>query len=233
MTTNRRHPLSVLGHLGLLLALGTGYLGAAAPVAAADAPNTCGGATTTAPSNSWLGGTIATSTDVDWYRFSIGTGTRAIITLGDLPADYDLALYRDCSTLVATSTRSGRQFDEIYRSLSAGTYRVKVAGYRGAHSTQPYALRLRTLSWGIKVLSSTTWTDAAGYLHVTADNRGWIQVDASLLGAGGAVLARAVGYPKTPTLAPWSRSPFELVAKKPAGYATTSLAICTPTTTGG
>ena len=240
MIKNRRAAVSRASSLPLLAVLAASWLGLAAPVAAADAPNTCSGATSSSPKGTWLTGTIATSTDVDWYRFSIATGTRALVTLGNLPADYHLRLDRDCSTQVATSTRSGKQFDEIYAYLSAGTYRVRVSGYQGAHSTSAYALRLRTLPWGIRVLSATTWTDSAGYLHVageilnnTSEHRRWIQLDASLRSSSGSVLGTATGYTKLPTVAPWSRAPFEIVAKKPTGYASASVAVCTPTSSGG
>jgi peptidoglycan/xylan/chitin deacetylase (PgdA/CDA1 family) len=240
MDRSNRRPAHRATWLAAVLTIAATWVGLPHSVAAADAPNTCAGATTTVTNNAWHSGTIDTSTDVDWYRFSIATGTRALLTLGNLPADYDVYLYSDCSTLLASSNRSGRQFDEIYRSFAAGTYRVKVVGYLGAQATAPYALRLRTLPWGIRILSSTTWTDAAGYLHVagevlnnTGESRRWIEIDASLRDASGAVLASAVAYSKNATMAPWSRSPFEIVARKPSGYARVTLVACTPTSTGG
>lgn len=237
---SRRATRTAVSSLLAAAVLVASALGQPAGVAAADAPNTCAAATTLSQKNVWLSGTIGAVGDVDWYRFSIKTGKRVLLTLGSLPADYDLELHGTCGTLIAASRRGGQEFDEIYRSLPAGTYRVRVAGYLDAHSTSPYALRLRTLAWGIPILSSTTWTDAAGYLHVvgevlnnTAETRRWIQIDAALLSAGGGVLSRAVGYTKLPVLAPWTRSPFEIVAKRPAGHASTTLAVCTPAATGG
>ena len=227
--------------LALLAAgvLAAGSLGGPATVAAADAPDACTGTTSVSAKNTWLSGTIATTADVDWYRFSLGTGKQVQLTLGSLPADFELALYGSCGTLIASSSRGDQEFDEIYRQLPAGTYRARVSGYLGAHSTTPYALRFRTLAWGIPILSSTTWTDASGYLHIagevlnnTAEYRRWVQIDASLRSAGGAILSRAVGYPKIGTLAPWSRAPFEIVTKGPAGYASATLAVCTPSASG-
>jgi peptidoglycan/xylan/chitin deacetylase (PgdA/CDA1 family) len=228
-------PRSPFGNATLLLAIAAltaSSLILPATAAAADAPGTCAGATTTSARNTWLSGTISSPTDVDWYRFSIASGKRVQLTLGNLPADYDLGLYSSCSSLIASSLRSERQYDEVTISLAAGTYRVRVVGYNGATSATPYALRFRTLAAGIPILSSTTWTDAAGYLHVagevlnnTADHRRWIEIDASLRDAAGTVLKQAVGYAKLPTLAPAARAPFEIVTRKPSGYASTKLAV--------
>ncbi len=238
MTAPRRRPVRFALATLAMAALAASSL-SAAPAVAADAPDGCAAATTSTK-NTWLSGTIATATDVDWYRFTIKTEKRVLLTLGSLPADYDLSLYGSCSTRLASSERSDREFDEITRSLPAGTYRVRVVGFLGAHSATPYALQFRTLAWGIPILSSTTWADASGDLRIagevfnnTAEHRRWIQVDASLRAADGTVLARSVGYPKVPTLAPYARAPFEIVTKKPAGYASTNLNVCTPTATGG
>ena len=223
-----------------LVAVALTWVGAPTPTAAADAPGSCASSLPTSARNTWLTGTIATSTDVDWYEFSVTAGTRAQVTLGNLPADYDLRVYRGCTTLVGSSVRSGRQFDEVYAYFSAGTYYVRVRGYDGAHSASPYALRFRTLGWGTPVLSSTTWTDSSGYLHVagevlnnTSEPRRWLQLDVTLLNASGGSIGSAVGYPRVATLAPWTRSPFEIVTRKPTGFAKATVRVCTPSTTGG
>lgn len=229
-----------LASLLMFAALVLSSIGVPAPVAAADAPGSCSTAIAASAKGAWLSGTIGSATDVDWYKFTLATGTRAQITLGNLPADYDIRVYSGCSTLLASSLRSGRQYDEVYRTFSAGTYFVKVSGFSGAQSTAAYVLRFRKLAWGLPILSSTTWTDASGYLHVagevlnnTADPRRWIQLDATFLNAAGTEVGSAVGYADIPTLAPWTRSPFEIVARKPAGWASTTLRICTPSGTGG
>jgi peptidoglycan/xylan/chitin deacetylase (PgdA/CDA1 family) len=233
-------PFALLARLAVLVALTVGWVAQPGTVAAADAPGACGSATTSSAKNAWLADTISTSGDVDWFRFSTTTASRTLVTLGHLPADYDLYVYSGCSTLVASSTRSGVQYDEVYAYLAAGTYSVKVVGYAGAHSTTAYSVRFRPIAWGVQVLSSTTWTDSAGYLHVagevlnnTAEYRRWIEVDGTLLDATGRAVGSAVGYPDVPTIAPWSRSPFELTTRRPTGYARTTLKVCTPSPTGG
>lgn len=223
----------------VLAALVLASLGMPAAAAAADAPGSCAAATSNRVPNTWLSDTIASSTDVDWFRFTLTTTTRAQVILGALPADYDLRVYAGCSTLLAQSTRSGRQFEEIYRSFAPGTYRVRVSGFEGASSSSPYSLRFRTLARGIRILSSTTWVDTSGRVHVagevlnnTAESRRWIQIDATLQNASGGTLGRAVAYSDVPVLAPWSRSSFEVVATAPAGFSRASLRVCTPSSTG-
>jgi len=67
MTTNRR-PFALLPSLAMAALLAGGSLALPGPVAAYDAPNTCAGATSGVARNTWLSGTLSTSTDVDWYR---------------------------------------------------------------------------------------------------------------------------------------------------------------------
>jgi len=223
-----------------LVALTVAWVGLPAPAAAADAPNTCAGATTSSAKSAWINETIASSTDVDWFRFTTTAASRTLVTLGHLPADYDLFVYSGCSTLVASSARSGSQFDQVYAYLGAGTYFVKVVGYRGASSASAYALQFRPIAWGTPILSSATWTDASGYLHIagevlnnTSESRRWIEIDATLLSSTNAIVGSAVGYTSIATLAPYTRSPFEIRTRKPAGYAKPSLRVCTPNGTGG
>jgi peptidoglycan/xylan/chitin deacetylase (PgdA/CDA1 family) len=234
-----RRPIALVARIAVVVALATTSVAGPAHVAASDAPGGCSGAIAGAR-NTWISDTISTSSDVDWFKFSITSASRTLVTLGHLPADYDLYLYSGCSTLLASSHRGGAAFDEIYTYLGAGTYRVKVVGFAGAHSATAYALRFRPVAWGIAVLSSTTWTDAAGYLHVagevlnnTADNRRWVQIDATFRNSAGVALGAAVGYSDVATLRPGTRSTFEITARKPAGHAMTSLKVCTPSSTGG
>ena len=233
------HPVALIARIAVLIVLLGTSLAVPSGVAAADAPGSCSRAIASAR-NTWISDTISSATDVDWFKFSTTSSSRTLVTLGHLPADYDLSLYSGCSTLLARSHRSGSQYDEIYASLPAGTYRVKVVGYAGAHSATAYALRFRPIAWGLTILSSTTWTDAAGYVHVagevlnnTADYRRWIEIDATLRNSAGVAVGSAVGYSDVATLRPWTRSPFEITARRPSGYAKTSLRVCTPSSTGG
>ena len=221
--------------------LGLAVLLSAVPSAASaavDAPNTCASAVSRSV-NTWTSDTIGSSTDVDWYRFTKSTASWTLVTLGHLPADYDLYLYAGCATPIASSHRSGTAFDEIYTYLGVGTYRVKVVGYAGAHGAAAYALRFRPLAWGVQVLSHTAFTDASGYLHVvgevlnnTAEPRRWIELDATFRDAAGAAIGTGVGYTKLPVVNARARSPFEVVARRPSAYYRTTVRVCTPASAG-
>lgn len=197
------------------------------PVAAADAPNSCAGATSNSSQSAWIYETISPSGDVDWYRFSNNASRYVLITLGKLPADFDLYLYAsgDCTNAIASSHRSNREFDQIYRSLGLGTYYVRVVGYRGASSSATYGLRWRPLPGTVHVLNYTSSVDGAGYLHFpgeilnnTPDARRWIQIDATLYDSADRVIGSGVGYPDRAIVPARGRSPFEIVARRPSGY---------------
>lgn len=91
---------------------------------------------------------ISTSTDKDYFSFSTTSTDKNIkIELKNLPADYDVKLYKG-STLVATSANSGTANETIiYNTTTTGSYKVYVYGYNGAfNATLCYTLRAGTSS---------------------------------------------------------------------------------------
>ena len=85
---------------------------------------------------------IYTSTDVDYYKFTVGSSKSITITLTNLPKDYDIYLYNSSGTQVAKSILGGTSSETITYTAAAGTYYVKVVGYSGAYSTTTqYALK--------------------------------------------------------------------------------------------
>lgn len=80
---------------------------------------------------------INSATDADWYRFGNSSSKRNIsITLTNLPANYNLALYKANGTLLRQSTNTGTGSESItYNNGALGTYYVQVVGYNGAYST--------------------------------------------------------------------------------------------------
>lgn len=100
---------------------------------------------------------IATSSDVDWYRFANSSAARNIrIDLSDLPADYDVDLYQN-NTRRGRSQNLGTNPEVITynTTATASNWYVYVYGYNGANSnTQCYKLR-------ISLSSSTFRTDGS------------------------------------------------------------------------
>ena len=86
---------------------------------------------------------IATATDLDYYSFSNNSTNKNIkITLTNLPANYNLALFNPSGTSVATATNTGTTSETlIYNTTTIGTYKVEVLGVSKAYSsTQCYTL---------------------------------------------------------------------------------------------
>lgn len=114
--------------------------------------NSRNGAYTGTPVGTAFTAQIATSSDVDWYRFANTSAQRNIkIELTTLPADYDVRLYRS-NSLLATSQNAGTTNETII--LNNGTvstsYYANVYGYNGAFSNAScYTLKVS--------LSATAW----------------------------------------------------------------------------
>lgn len=95
------------------------------------------------PFNTDIKGLISPSGDLDYYKFVITTGGTITITLGTLPGDYDLRLYNSAGTQLASSVLGGTSSETINRTMTAGTYYVRVEGYSGANSsTVCYTLKV-------------------------------------------------------------------------------------------
>ena len=109
-------------------------------------PNGTNSTAVVVPVNSILSGKIGADGDIDWYRFSNTTTQRNIkVSLTNLPANYQLRLYRS-NTLLATSANTGTTSEQIIYNTStvATNYKVKVNGASGAFSaTQCYTLTVQ------------------------------------------------------------------------------------------
>lgn len=89
---------------------------------------------------------IGSSTDKDYFKFSTSSSaTKVKVTLTNLPADFDLKLYRG-SALVGTSQNGSTTSETlVYNHNVAANYTVYVYGYNGAYSTsQCYSLLVQT-----------------------------------------------------------------------------------------
>ena len=218
-----------------LAALATSIQG----VAAADAPNTCAGATTASALNTWLTETISSGTDIDWYRFNKPTAGFALLTLGDLAKNYKLHLYNSSCTLMAGSDRTGTQFEDIMASLPIGRYFLRVAPNSSTQfSTTAYALKFRTLNSGVQVLSNVAWTDTYGDLRIpgeifnnTADKRTSVKITATYYNSANQVIGTGMTYTWQWTVAARKRAAFEIWDDKPAGFHHYKLTVSSSVTT--
>jgi Metallo-peptidase family M12B Reprolysin-like/Secretion system C-terminal sorting domain/Bacterial pre-peptidase C-terminal domain/Fibronectin type III domain len=97
----------------------------------------------TIPFNTDIKGLINTSSDNDYYKFVITTGGTITVTLGTLPADYDLRLYRNNSQ-VGSSSNGSTTSETINYTATAGTYYARVFGFNGANNASNcYTLRVQ------------------------------------------------------------------------------------------
>ena len=97
-------------------------------------PNETNGGARTIGSNSTKTARIGSATDVDWFKFANSSAQRYIkVTLTNLPANYDMQLWRSSGQL-ATSANTGTTNEQIiYNSNTVSSnYKVKVYGVSGA-----------------------------------------------------------------------------------------------------
>lgn len=135
--------------------------------AATDRPDTIQAASSAAPTakGEWVHETLATADDQDWFRYDVTSAGRYRITLGDLPANYSLELYRSDGTRIARSDHVRRGFEELYRRLDAGTYYLRVDSTKGFDAEQAYVVRFRHLPAPVPVLSRRfPCTQGCGFL---------------------------------------------------------------------
>lgn len=113
-------------------------------------------ASTTAPAlgaNTSYSSQIATSSDLDYYKFTTTTSAPKIkVTLTNLPGDYDIRLYNSkangtINTQIGISQNGSTTNETItYNTATTGnTYYLRINGYGGAFSTtQCYNLTIST-----------------------------------------------------------------------------------------
>ena len=99
----------------------------------------------TIPFNTDVRGQVETGGDVDHYRFVITTGGTITLTLTTLPANYNLRLVNSAGTILNTSQNSGTNNETISRSITPGTYFVRVYGTNNStfNATSCYTVRVQ------------------------------------------------------------------------------------------
>jgi hypothetical protein len=132
-------------------------MSATAAQAAGDAPGSFRQAKTASVQDKWVPGALSSTTDVDVYRFTTKTTRHARVLLGDLAGNYRLRLLDARGRTVATSDRPGRENEEIYQRLEAGTYFAAVDAKQRTVSPKPYVVKFSSLAEGVLLLSKAEY----------------------------------------------------------------------------
>jgi glucose/arabinose dehydrogenase len=182
---------------------------------------------------SWIADRASGNGDADWFRFSLKSRHRMVITAGDLPVDARLDLYSSCTTRLATvDANSDTRYEELTRGLAAGTYRVKVSFPGGARSDTPYVLRFRAMASGLPVKSWRATAGATGgavrivgeVLNNSGSTVGRPTVKATFRNAGGSVVATLSGKAFAGRLGDGAVTPFVITGTVPP-YTTVSFSV--------
>ncbi len=155
---------------------------------------------------------LSSAQDKDWFRYVITRRGREVVTLGSLPANYNLAVYREDGSRIAVSDHRGKGFERIYFSADPGTYFVRVASTKGS-ARAPYRLWLRTLKGTLALQSFSVPKINNGYPFIVAEfantTNAWLRVDfvaMKSVAADGRVLAQD-GF----SLQQWRVAPYGLL----------------------
>ncbi|MFN8629477.1 MAG: PQQ-dependent sugar dehydrogenase [Chloroflexota bacterium] len=156
------------------------------------APDTCAAATTASAQGVWLtdylnGDGTTANHDEAWFKFTLSSQRRVVMTLGSLPVNAKLELRSSCGTVLASSDHTGTRFEQLVKVLKAGTYRLRVVAIGGATSSSPFALQFRALPSGAPVLSSvakrsgSTVKVSGEVMNNTGATKGKVTVTATFL----------------------------------------------------
>jgi hypothetical protein len=155
---------------------------------------------------------LATAKDQDWFRYVISRRDRQVVTLGSLPANYSLAVYRADGTRIASSDHAGKGFERVYFTADPGTYYVRVASTKGS-SRAPYRLWWHTLTGQLALQSYRVVAVNRGYSFIVAEfvntTGSWLHVNSVVvnsLAADGRFLQR-----DAVSLQQWRVAPYGLL----------------------
>jgi hypothetical protein len=192
---------------------------------AGDAPNTIPAVTTTSAANVWLAEAIQSSGDNDIYRFLQSRAGYVRILLGDQvdldtgqTNDYAVILYDRNGRELKRSVRGGGIAEEIYISLPAATYYVRVLRQTGGlyeAPANPYVVRFQqyadTMAFnGLNFYQAPNggWYLAGEAINNTSQNRA-VTLSVTVYNAANQVIKTANGATFHPVVGPRGRSPFQ------------------------
>lgn len=117
------------------------------PSSGQNEPNETMSTATDVNTNTNINGQISSSSDKDYYKFTVSSTGDLSLVLSNLPKNYDLKLYNVSGTLLGQSIHTGTTPDTITKTnLSAGTYYALVCGVSGANNNSCYTLKISTFS---------------------------------------------------------------------------------------
>jgi len=97
--------------------------------------------------NTDVKGTIASVSDIDYYKFTINSHGTINVWLTNLPSNYDLAVFNGSGVQIGISKNRGSKNESVSLMVEPGVYYAKVfpAG-NGNSSTSCYTLRVQTVT---------------------------------------------------------------------------------------
>jgi hypothetical protein len=105
-----------------------------------DASDSCS-STPTSATDTWHRERSSGNSDIDWFEFHIAHTRRVAIRVTDQPISLKAELFRGCSTRLVSVNAAGRNDDFISRTLTAGTYRIRITSPSNGWSASTYAIR--------------------------------------------------------------------------------------------
>jgi hypothetical protein len=120
-------------------------------------------------------GLICPAGDLDWFSFTNTSAAKNIkVTLTNLPADYDIYLYKSTNTTtsVMSSINTGTTSESIaYNKGTVGTYLVKVQGYNNAtNASGQYTLTIQIGSTTFRMNQDGTQQTISGSTEESLSN---------------------------------------------------------------
>ncbi|HEY7969704.1 MAG TPA: FxLYD domain-containing protein, partial [Candidatus Limnocylindrales bacterium] len=186
-----------------------------------DAPDTCAAAPIQSVGSSPVSARFGKANDVDWIRFSVTSTRWYRFVAGNLPVDAVMTLYHGCSTALASSNAAGTHWEEILRSMTPGTYALRIASVGGAQSATPYRWQVQALSGTTPLLTSRSISTSSiryvGDVFNTSTSPRSITIKATMYSASGKVLKSVTTHPLVTILGVRARSPFVVSTSRPAG----------------
>jgi|GEM_PF-584664 len=122
--------------------------------------------------NTTISASIASGTDIDWFRITSpnSTATNIRIILSNVPANYDIYLYNKSNVLIGSSTRTGNSPDTIIFNSTAkkAAYSIQVKGATGTDHNLNTCYNLRAESSSTKFIRSNSLPEQAGSFGTTS-----------------------------------------------------------------